>query len=828
MVVDIRALGYPVTRIHSDRGGELRGNAVKRWVLGQGILRTTSTGSEPAENGVAEAGVRFLKRRGRILLDQSGLAKEHWPTAIQSAALQQRCEKLGIPNPMPIAYGAKVYVKTKKYKTGDVESFKPHWLQGRYLGPSTDVRGGHVILKPAGTFLTTTHVRVAREPPPLSEVAPVVLVDSDDPPPLPPPSVAPAEASEHPTGDRPRVESPSSSGLGRGRPSGPRIFDEAAEHPGDRHRVESPSSSGLGPHKGVDVDSVPPYPKGPPVVYGPPSARVRGKSPGIRLKTMRAGDYESMCEALEAGDDHQAEASYSQEEIMMSVLKVQEKQAVEAVARELLAAGDFSREACQRLLRALGGFSTRWKNPRTTTGSGMVLGAYVRGSSFGVTNHGRDLPHTVRFLNRFLSIRLQYTMPGSTCTWTTLALQRAYQIPAHRDVHNQMGTRNYVMEIADETREGLWVEGSDEHHPVEGGDGIVQEHDYQHEDGEVVHGRIHSIEEPVAFDPRSRHAMVSEQGMKWVLSAYTPSGVQKLLQTDVDYLFQHGFPVTGTGVALPTVRAIQRVSYGPHTTWETTPTEGVADHGPQFVSQGGSREAWVQEENGAGVWQYDEQVEGDEAEGEWELFVESSEESCMIEESSEPEAELQPRLRLLRLCSYADPGAERELLERVYEGHMEDLERPELLQEDMAANLEQWELLPPRVAKVEPEFTKDVETLLDNLTEPLRHTHTVDPREVRSGVEKWRASIEKELKVVEKGFYRTDVEGVRQLKHTHQVQELPAKLVYTIKPPPEGAQPGTEEWFYKRKSRIVCCGNFNSQDPGGVFASGNRYDVHWL
>ncbi|CAE7408309.1 unnamed protein product, partial [Symbiodinium sp. KB8] len=362
-------------------------------------------------------------------------------------------------------------------------------------------------------------------------------------------------------------------------------------------------------------------------------------------------------------------------------------------------------------------------------------------------------------------------MPGSTCTWTTLALQRAYQIPAHRDVHNQMGTRNYVMEIADETREGLWVEGSDEHHPVEGGDGIVQEHDYQHEDGEVVHGRIHSIEEPVAFDPRSRHAMVSEQGMKWVLSAYTPSGVQKLLQTDVDYLFQHGFPVTGTGVALPTVRAIQRVSYGPHTTWETTPTEGVADHGPQFVSQGGSREAWVQEENGAGVWQYDEQVEGDEAEGEWELFVESSEESCMIEESSEPEAELQPRLRLLRLCSYADPGAERELLERVYEGHMEDLERPELLQEDMAANLEQWELLPPRVAKVEPEFTKDVETLLDNLTEPLRHTHTVDPREVRSGVEKWRASIEKELKVVEKGFYRTDVEGYGGL-HTVYLEDL--------------------------------------------------------
>ena len=217
MVIDIRGLGYPVTRVHSDRGGELRSNAIKRWVLNQGIMRTTSTGSEPAENGVAEAGVRFLKRRGRILLDAAELGREHWPTAIQSAALQQRCDKLGLPSPMPVAYGAKVYVKTKKYKTGDVESMKAHWIQGKYLGPSTDVRGGHVILKSTCTFLTTTHVRVAREPPRLDDVAPTIVVDPEEPP-LPPP-VSPPEAEEpleHP-GDRPRVEASSSSGLGRGR-----------------------------------------------------------------------------------------------------------------------------------------------------------------------------------------------------------------------------------------------------------------------------------------------------------------------------------------------------------------------------------------------------------------------------------------------------------------------------------------------------------------------------------------------------------------------------------------------------------------------------------
>ncbi|OLP76426.1 Retrovirus-related Pol polyprotein from transposon TNT 1-94 [Symbiodinium microadriaticum] len=672
MVIDIRGLGYPVTRVHSDRGGELRSNAIKRWVLNQGIMRTTSTGSEPAENGVAEAGVRFLKRRGRILLDAAELGREHWPTAIQSAALQQRCDKLGLPSPMPVAYGAKVYVKTKKYKTGDVESMKAHWIQGKYLGPSTDVRGG---------------------------------------------------------------------------------------------------------------------------------------------------DYEDMVEAIAEGEDQDGEQSYSQEEIMMKVLKAQEKQAVEAVAKELLSAGDFSKDACQRLLRALGGFHTRWKTPRTTTGQGMVLGAFVRGGSFGVTSHGKNLPNTMRFLNKFLMIRLQYTMPGSTCTWTTLALQRANQIPAHRDVHNQRGTRNYVMEIADESLEGLWIEGDASEHPVEGGDGLWCDHEYQTEDGQVLRGRVHSLDEPVAFDPRSRHAMVNEPGMKWVLSAYTPAGVHSLLQADVDYLFSQGFPVTGTGVALPSVRAIQRVSYGPHTTWETTPMESSSSHGPEFVPWSGSRGAWDQEEVDASVAGDEELEDEDEAQGDWELYVEESEESsCVMEPSDEPEDEPIPRLRVL--CSAVDPGGELDLLSQSYESYLGEEEGIPAIQEDMARSLEDWETLQPRLAKVEPKFTTNIEELIAGLQEPLRHTHNVNPQEVRSSMEKWRAAIVKELGVVEKGFYRTTVEGVKELKKTRKVQELPAKLVYTIKPPVEGGEQGTEEALRKRKARIVCCGNFNSEDPGDVFASG--------
>ncbi|CAE7745152.1 unnamed protein product [Symbiodinium sp. CCMP2592] len=808
MVVDVRALGYPVARIHSDRGGELRGNAVKRWILNQGILRTTSTGSEPAENGVAEAGVRYLKRRGRVLLDAAGVGREHWPTAIQTAALQQRCQKLSLRDPTPVAYGAKVYVKTKKYKTGDVESMKPHWLQGKYLGPSTDVRGGHVILKSTGTFLTTTHVRVAREPPSIDDVTPVVLVDSDDPPPLPGPAEPPSDVPEQP-GERRRVEPSSSSGRG------PRE-SEVPEQPGERPRVEPSSSSGRGRHVIDEAGDLPPYPKGPPITYSPPRSRVRTKSPGVRMRAMRAGDYEDMCYEDSVAAGSYGEVSYNQEEIMMRILRAQEKQAVEAVAMELLNAGDFSRESCKRLLRALGSFQTRWRNPRTSVGQGMVLGAYVQGASFGVTNHCRGMANTTKFLNKFLMIRLGNTMPGSTCTWTTLALQKANDIPAHRDVHNQRGTRNYVMEIADESLSGLWIEGDEDQHPAEGGDGTYIDHEYQAEDGSVHDGRLRSIENPVAFDPRSRHALVNEPGMKWVLSAYTPSGVQRLLQADVDFLFQQGFPVTGTGVSLPTVRAIQQVSFGAGAR-ETIPAFEAPSYEPQFVALSGAWAARAEEE-GVAVVSSEEEHDADEAEGDWELFVESSEESCVMGDVIEPEDEPTPRLRCL--CTSRDPGSEYELLERTYEGHLDSEDCAELIQQDMAANLEEWEVKFPQIAKVEPEFTEKIEELIGNLKEPLRHTHNVNPKEVREDLEKWRSSIIKELGVVEKGFYRTTVEGVRNLKRHHTVQELPAKLVYTVKPPSADATPGTEAAYVKRKSRIVCCGNFSSADPGEVFASG--------
>ena len=93
-VLDVKALAFPVTRIHGDRAGELRGKQVRRWILQKGILQSTTEGDAPASNGVAEGGFKFIKRRARILLEAAKVDRAYWPMAVTTAALEQRSVKL--------------------------------------------------------------------------------------------------------------------------------------------------------------------------------------------------------------------------------------------------------------------------------------------------------------------------------------------------------------------------------------------------------------------------------------------------------------------------------------------------------------------------------------------------------------------------------------------------------------------------------------------------------------------------------------------------------------------------------------------------------------
>ncbi|CAE7618847.1 GIP, partial [Symbiodinium sp. CCMP2456] len=109
----------------------------------------------------------------------------------------------------------------------------------------------------------------------------------------------------------------------------------------------------------------------------------------------------------------------------------------------------------------------------------------------------------------------------------------------------------------------------------------------------------------------------------------------------------------------------------------------------------------------------------------------------------------------------------------------------------------------PRVRRVdEAMFTPDVEGLLEKLDGPLEVVHNVAPAEVRSHLEKWRQAATTEVQSLETmgAIRRLRGQEARGVLRSGDVEIIPAKAVCTVKP-------GSP---FKRKVRVVSCGNFAS------------------
>ena len=125
----------------------------------------------------------------------------------------------------------------------------------------------------------------------------------------------------------------------------------------------------------------------------------------------------------------------------------------------------------------------------------------------------------------------------------------------------------------------------------------------------------------------------------------------------------------------------------------------------------------------------------------------------------------------------------------------------------------------PQVCKAEPVYTPKVEHLLSELTAPLQVLHTVDPKEAELHGEQWLSSIRKEIGVIEQAVTRLSPEEVRQggwLRRPN-VKVVPSKLVFTVKPP---ASEGDSSALFKRKARLVACGNHAPSTGSDIYASG--------
>ena len=123
--------------------------------------------------------------------------------------------------------------------------------------------------------------------------------------------------------------------------------------------------------------------------------------------------------------------------------------------------------------------------------------------------------------------------------------------------------------------------------------------------------------------------------------------------------------------------------------------------------------------------------------------------------------------------------------------------------------------------KAEVGYTENVEGILEALDGPLSIVHTVSPKEVTQCFKEWVPSLEKEIQSLEHAVDRVNSHdpGVRQDLESKRGQLIPMKVVFTVKPPDPPTDNSAPAAMYKRKSRIVICGNMASHQPGEVYTN---------
>ena len=157
-VLRLKAEGLRISRIHADRARELRVESIKRWALERGIFCTFAEGQAPQSNGRAESAVKWVKSSVRKLLAATDLPKETWAVAAHYAT-QDRMERMLRRSSSMLPFGTKVHVRSKVYGTGGKYDLDSRWKAGRYVGPSLEVNGGHMIRFENGAYMTSTHLR---------------------------------------------------------------------------------------------------------------------------------------------------------------------------------------------------------------------------------------------------------------------------------------------------------------------------------------------------------------------------------------------------------------------------------------------------------------------------------------------------------------------------------------------------------------------------------------------------------------------------------------------------------------------------------------------
>ena len=140
MILRLRANGYPIHRVHTDRGREFLG-PFKRWMRSRSILVTQTPGADPQGNGRAERAVQSIKQQVRRVLHGAETDTNMWALAARYVnevlAVQRQGKTVDFPHFLAPVQCRKRYWKTK--------SLGPTVETVKYLFPAWDSHGHWVL-----------------------------------------------------------------------------------------------------------------------------------------------------------------------------------------------------------------------------------------------------------------------------------------------------------------------------------------------------------------------------------------------------------------------------------------------------------------------------------------------------------------------------------------------------------------------------------------------------------------------------------------------------------------------------------------------------------
>ena len=398
-----------------------------------------------------------------------------------------------------------------------------------------------------------------------------------------------------------------------------------------------------------------------------------------------------------------------------------------------------------------------------------TLGAYQKGPWTGVTS--ATTRHSS--LTKYLAAMFRHHC-GEEAVFSSMTVAKDLCTDAHKDRFNLRNSRNLVLTVGEFEGGGIWQEGEREGFPSLS---------VQTSEDKVVKGYVMPIKNAIVkVDPKKLH-----KTMPWTIIAHTVGQHQKLDEGHRRELRECGF-------VLPEVVGLKTLQGDVEE--QRQPDDNVGQCGPMWFPSS-----------------------SDSEEEKW---------RCMRARRFIDEEEVLQDLV---------PPALKEDFKGVVEvnaaanAYLEQIEDRAIVDRLDAS---QWFVL-CRITEGEEE-QHGVECLLETLPSPLKVVYTVALDEVKQYVGRWAEAIHKEADALIKAAALVPLTPQQQkdLERSGKLVVLPAKGVFTIKPPDveitvdekgQPLHPGHPS-FFKRKARLVTCGNFQrKQAKEDSYAGGCQTDT---